>query len=115
MKCPKCSHHNLTNVKFSHNYIQMIGAAIQGIKIDNSLDSNPLDQCINLFPKIDALVSFQQLFNSFFPYIAQIIMPQTIPSEQEIHYGNFFGSIALYGTDAVLPFGRGQGNHSALI
>ena len=116
MKCPKCSHHNLTNVKLSHNYIQMIYAVIQGIKIDNRLDSNPLDQCINLFPKIDALVSFQHLFNSFFPYIAKILMPQTIPRERkEIHYGNFFGSIALYGSDAVLQFRRGKRNHSALI
>ena len=116
MKCPKYSHHNLTNVKFLKNYIQMIGAVNQGIKIDNLFDNNPLDQCVKLFPKIDALVSFQHLFNSFFPYIAKILMSQTIPRERkEIHYGYFFGSIALYSSYAVLRFGRGKRNHGALI
>lgn len=113
MKSPKCSHHNLTDVEFCRNYNQMMSTHFLGCKISNLPESNPLNQCVKLLPKIDALVSVQELFNSFFPYIAQNIISQIIPRERK-YITKIFSFLLGYTTlTQRLRPGKGQGNHHA--
>ena len=55
----------------------------QGFKIVNLSESNPLNQCAQLLPNIDALVLGQELCNLFFPNISQLIVPQRIQKERK--------------------------------
>lgn len=86
---------------------------LSGLQDRAPFRKHPLNQCVRLLPKIDALVSVQEFFNPFFPYIVQIIMPQTIQSERK-YITKIFPVLSSYTTlTQRLRPEKGQGKHCA--